>query len=145
MGPNSINWIHSTKFSGKMALCPGKDYRPHGNQGTPVRSETKMGWGPPFPADPNCTMPWLVHEQAGYSPFLGSAATHSNHSAERQATATLYWSNLDKNCMGILNCCTSVVPLCFAMDCTDRPAFITPGTFYTHTYIYICTHISPQW
>lgn len=136
MGPNSTNWSHSTKFSGKMALCPGKDHRPHGNQGTLVRSETKMGWGPPFPADPSSTAPWLAREQAGYSPFLGSAATHSNPSSEKEVTAMLYWSNLDQNCMGILNCCTSALPLCFAMDCTDRQAFIIVTAFYIDIDIY---------
>lgn len=141
MGPNSINWSHSTKLSGKMALCPGKDYRPRGNQGTPVRSETKTGWGPPFPADPKCPMPWLVCEQAGYSPFLGSAAAHSNPSSEREATATLYWRNLGESCMRILICCTLAVPFCFAVDCTDRQAFIIVSTFYIYIDIDTCIYI----
>lgn len=137
---NGINWSSSTKFSGKMTVHPGKDHRPHGTQGTQVRSETKMGWGLPFPADPNCMTPWFVCESAGYSPLLGSAATHSSPSSERGATAMSYWSNLDENCMGILNCCTSALPLCFAKDCTDRQAFITVSTFYI--YIDIYTHFS---
>lgn len=132
MGPNGISWSHSTKFSGKMAVCPGKDHRPHVIQGTLVRSDTKMGWGPPFPADPNCTMSWLICEQAGYSSFLGSAATHSNPLSVREDTAMLYWSNLDENCVAILKCCTSALPLCFAMDRTDRQAFIILSTFYIY-------------
>lgn len=35
----------------------------------------------------------------------------------------LNWSNLDEDYMGILNCCTLGLPLCFSKDGTDRQAF----------------------
>jgi len=52
-------------------------------------------------------------EQAGHLLFLGSAAFHANPSSGREAITVLNWSNLDEGYMGILNCCSLALPLCF--------------------------------
>lgn len=88
------------------------------------RDQDEMGDSLPCRSEPHDPMAGQACEQAGYPGLLGSAVSHTNPSSGREAITLLNWSNLDEDYMGILNCCTSALPSCFAKDCTDRQAFI---------------------
>lgn len=56
----------------------------------------------------------------------------------------LNWSNLDEDYMGILNCCTLGLPLCFSKDGTDRQAFSYIYKEVIYIYIFFFMHLFSQ-
>lgn len=56
----------------------------------------------------------------------------------------LNWSNLDEDYMGILNCCTLGLPLCFSKDGTDRQAFSYIYKEVIYIYIFFYASVLPK-